>query len=321
MEGTQGHFVNDVLDKNGDLILRITKPRRVRHLRGGPCSKSFLVDSRSLRRASEKWTWLTADASRCGQGCDHWVIHLDGDIKSHEILLNIIHGRFDKVHANFDHELRHDIRHRYDATNELSQLSHLACIAEEFEELHLLRPWIPVWTEPQNGWHVWSWQEWYQYAYQDDCLLRLSITWRLGEKEFFKEFTANLVQHVSFDDEARFQIMGARPHRIPSTLPLSNIERKRESVIKELLDVHEQFQKDWAAGLHRHCTAANATPAEKATCESEIQKAIAQAQGSAVAAELKAEHYLLYKGTTGTWYIGFYASYPKVKPGLTAACI
>ncbi|KAK7949262.1 uncharacterized protein PG986_010148 [Apiospora aurea] len=74
--------------------------------------------------------------------------------------------------------------------------------------------------------------------------------------------------------------------------------RKRESITKELLDVHTQFQNDWAAGLHRHCTAANATPAEKAACESEIQKTIAHAQNSAIAAGLKADHRLLYTGTT-----------------------
>ncbi|KAK8093491.1 hypothetical protein PG997_000176 [Apiospora hydei] len=252
MEGTQGHFVNDVLDKNGDMILRITYTTRKRGMWDDPYSKSFFVDSRSLRRASEKWGRMRINASRCGKECDLPIIHLHGDLKFHEILLNIIHGRFDKVALLSVDEGKGESIYETCMSIKLFQLSHLAFLAESLDELHLLRPWTPDWTAALPG----------------------GLARKTSSDTFPK-----LVEHVSFDKGAGFQIMGWRPYRIPSTLGLGKSRLK--------------LSKDWAAGMHRRCIAGNATPAGKAACESKIEESIAQAQSSAIAADLKTEHHLL----------------------------
>ncbi|KAK7978382.1 hypothetical protein PG988_005872 [Apiospora saccharicola] len=103
MAGSNGHFLNYVLDANGDLILRITHSRPHFEMFDDPYSKSLLVDSRALSRASKKWTEMINTASQCGKGCRHLVIHVEGDYMSHELLLNIAHGRFGQVPESLQH--------------------------------------------------------------------------------------------------------------------------------------------------------------------------------------------------------------------------
>ncbi|KAK8086048.1 hypothetical protein PG994_001022 [Apiospora phragmitis] len=163
----------------------------------------------------------------------------------------------------------------------MRRLSYLVRTADELGELQLLRPWIPTWINDYDYWLEDSIS--FRYARLEENLVRLGIAWRLGEKEFLKQFT-----------------FGGEGHRLPPTyqvLPstahiarlLSNIVEKRKTVMGELLGILSHFQKDWATGMHYQCIATGVISAEKAACESRLQEEIKVAQNSDNARELKAE--------------------------------
>ncbi|KAK7920059.1 hypothetical protein PG985_008081 [Apiospora marii] len=212
MAGSNSHFVNDVLDANGDLILRITHTRPYFEMFDDPYSKSLLVDSRALSRVSEKWTELVNTASQCGKGCRHLVLQLEGDYKSHELLLNIAHGHFDKVPDSligFPDVTTSSISP--DISVVMRQLFHMVCVADEFGELRLLRPWIPAWVKDYEYWIEGPRSVWIHYCCLEECLVRLNIAWRLGEKEFLRQFTARLAEHTNISDDPWLREVNGTP--------------------------------------------------------------------------------------------------------------
>ncbi|KAK8135029.1 hypothetical protein PG984_007041 [Apiospora sp. TS-2023a] len=288
MAGSNGHFLNDVLDANGDLILRITHSRSHFDMFDDPYSKSLLVDSRALSRASKKWTEMINTASQCGKGCRHLMIHIEGDYKSHEILLNIAHGHFGKVPESLDHVpdvtsylFRTIWISRY--TNVvMRQLFHVVCVADTFGELHLLRPWVPAWVKDYEYWIEGHRSLDSHYYILEECLVRLNIAWRLGEKEFLRQFTARMTEHSG---------IGVNPwlHKVIGSPLIYQVEGAEH--MTRLL-VHSRFQDDWAARLHRQCIFANATSDEQSACVSRLQKLIARAKTSCYAMRLKQDYIL-----------------------------
>ncbi|KAK8006027.1 hypothetical protein PG991_012324 [Apiospora marii] len=277
MEAKKGHFVSDVLDDGGDLIIRITDSLGEKY--DITYSTSSLVDSRSMIRASDKWANLILNASRCGQACNHRVIAVSGEILAYSTLLFIIHSHFQMVSGSVE---------------DLCDLYYLVVLADELEVLRLLRPWIGTWLKPHQQWY--DSLHYMAYTDNDEFDTRQKVAWILGEKELMNQILIRRTRIATLTkDTLTLQVHDAElmgdPDFTRRFLPsMPNISQPRLSAYPELredekhsrlcdqklLETHRQFREELTRGLHCECTAANVHPFAKVACTSEIQNTVAR---------------------------------------------
>lgn len=133
MSRVESHFVNDVLDKYGDLILLFTDSSTGYN---DTYSLSLLADARSMMRVSDEWAHRILETGTCGRAChQHRVLALSGYFKIYQIFLNIMHGHFHLVP---------------DTMEDLRVLFNIVTVGAELEALPLLRRWIGTWLKPHQ---------------------------------------------------------------------------------------------------------------------------------------------------------------------------
>lgn len=199
MEAAKGHcIITNVLDKHGDLIIRLTAYDTNE---GNPCSKTLLVDSRSMLRSLPPSANLILHARPCGQACNHRIIVIVGMIEITETMLNIIHTNFHMVPQSM---------------GDLADLFRLVNMANRMGSIHLLRPWINTWLKDHRHWYD-SW-DWKKRTCLEDCQMRLFIAMRLGEKELVRHMANKYVRMATLAKESlALRILGEFPTGIAET--------------------------------------------------------------------------------------------------------
>ena len=160
---------NIVFDRHGDLRLQV-----------GSQGQTFLVDSRSLGRASPVWkAMFDGEWSKAKSIVDDaWVVSLsDDDPEVMSVLLGIIHGDFPRD-ANI---------------YSTKDVCAVASLADKYDIVHLLRPWAPMWIEavkakPTTG----SFQSY---------ITKMCIAWDLGDESLFESMAKRILLLVEVDNE------------------------------------------------------------------------------------------------------------------------
>ncbi|KAI5922765.1 hypothetical protein F4810DRAFT_701641 [Camillea tinctor] len=158
------------MDPAGDLHLSVGKDEAARF---------FVVCSKSLARSAPFWKTLlyggffeSKKPDSQDQDKTDWVVKLpEDDPKSMELLLNIVHGRFEFVP---EHEARIPV----------DDLYNLCVLADKYDMVHMLRPWARGWSKTVHNRRMFS-------NYTEHCKL-LWISWVFGDQTNF-EHTAKVL--------------------------------------------------------------------------------------------------------------------------------
>ncbi|KAI0859888.1 hypothetical protein F4860DRAFT_515385 [Xylaria cubensis] len=203
------------LDPEGDLCLQV----------GESPATSFIVCSRTLARTSSFWNVLLNGEFREGKkscsrdaGSERRPIDLpEDDPRPMALLLNIIHGHFDRVPS-------------YECAMNIWDLYDISVVTDKYDMAHVLRPWAAGWLRsiitPTRHLH-----ERPQLSLREQhCHEKLWIYWELGDKTNFEIIACTLLLHSSAltEDANSLRCRGIRE-------PSDIYERTRLSIIKELL--------------------------------------------------------------------------------------
>ncbi|KAF2966505.1 hypothetical protein GQX73_g7044 [Xylaria multiplex] len=157
-----------LLDPNGDLCLQV----------GESPVTSFVVCSKTLARTSDFWNKLLngefreSGKHRSQDIGSNWTVEFpEDDPRSMELLLNIIHGRFDKVPS-------------YESVMDIQYLYNVSVLTDKYAMTHVLRPWAPGWLRRSMSflgeWSGLSLREQY-------CHEWLWISWEFGDTANFEK--------------------------------------------------------------------------------------------------------------------------------------
>ncbi|KAK3687937.1 hypothetical protein B0T22DRAFT_458280 [Podospora appendiculata] len=172
-------------DADGDLLLRLGSetPDGIEY------EHEFKVCSATLRRSSVVWKrmlfgpWMEAKPTG-----GKWTVSLPDDKpKPFEIILNIIHSRFQLVPRSPSRRLLYGI----------------LVITNKYDLVHFLQPWA---------------KDWMQAAKSDSPNLRLSgpcshmwltyISWELGDEETFTKGVKKILLHTTVDEDGELTFYG-----------------------------------------------------------------------------------------------------------------
>jgi hypothetical protein len=121
----------------------------------GEHSTCYMVCSKAMARSSPAFRgMLYGGFIESKRTAGDWVVRLpDEDPEAFAIILNIVHGRSDKVPMNLKD-------HKSDAGCPATLLYHLATIADKYCLLQLLRPWVNPWLNPWRTDGEWAGDGW-----------------------------------------------------------------------------------------------------------------------------------------------------------------
>ncbi|KAK6844678.1 hypothetical protein PG995_014788 [Apiospora arundinis] len=185
MESSEDAF--DKVDLAGDdsnLIVRIFDTNQRRQ------NKEFHVERHIIARSSTKW------ADFCMPDNEYEfvrVISFNGDAMSHEILFSVMYWKFENVPANPSQ----------------SQIFALLKLADEYKQIHLLRPWAAIWVKPLRN-NVKS-----CIGRIEDLQELLYIAWISGDKILFKDVVVVFVSELVVEADRSISM---------DCLPLSNLD-------------------------------------------------------------------------------------------------
>lgn len=158
------------LDEKGDLRLRV----------GGEVdevSQDFVVCSRALGRSSPVLKTMLFGGfaeSRPAEGGGEWSVDLPEDAtEAMEIVLNIVHGRFNLVPEKLS----------------LSRLYDVLTITEKYDMTVITRPWARSWMQGVK--------------HQTDNPFLLCVAWELGDAEVFEEMYRKMTYESTIDLKGR----------------------------------------------------------------------------------------------------------------------
>ncbi|KAK1775204.1 hypothetical protein QBC45DRAFT_335844 [Copromyces sp. CBS 386.78] len=168
-------------DPDGDLTLNVA-PRE-----NGPCS--FRVCSATLRRHSPVWkamlfspSWME---SKPADG-ENWVVELPEDpAYPMEIILDIIHGRFEGVPQTLG----------------LKDLRDLLVLTNKYDMTGLVRPWCAQWIQAARQ----------PILDTDDILRSLFIAWELGDEHLFALRLEDIALRTKVDEKGRLYYTASLP--------------------------------------------------------------------------------------------------------------
>ncbi|KAF6829363.1 hypothetical protein CPLU01_08005 [Colletotrichum plurivorum] len=158
------------LDEKGDLRLRV----------GGEVdevSQDFVVCSRALGRSSPVLKTMLFGGfaeSRPAEDGGEWSVDLPEDAtEAMEIVLNIVHGRFNLVPEKLS----------------LSRLYDVLTITEKYDMTVITRPWARSWMQGVK--------------HQRDNPFLLCVAWELGDAEVFEEMYRKMTYESTIDLKGR----------------------------------------------------------------------------------------------------------------------
>ncbi|KAI0377355.1 hypothetical protein F5Y04DRAFT_264440 [Hypomontagnella monticulosa] len=161
-----------IIDPDGDLHLTVGESNPV----------TFLVCSKALARASLVWKKLLyggfAESVQPDRASgEEWIVKLpEDDPKAIEILLDIIHCRFDRVPTSVALKPAPAV----DRALKWSDLYQLTVLTDKYDLTRSLEPWVGRWlkTVPPSGLKadLFAW-----------------ITWELGDQPLFEVMVMNLI--------------------------------------------------------------------------------------------------------------------------------
>lgn len=169
-----GNVIN--IDPEGDLLLDVggdedsesSQPQRLR------------VCSSTLRRHSPVWKQMLfgswKESKPANVESEKWTVKLPGDsVKPLQIVLNIIHGRFNQIPHSLD----------------LDELYNLLIFTNKYDVTGTLRPWCVQWAVVAHG-----------DLSSEDTLKSLFVSWELGDEDLFalriEEISVNTSPQDSF---------------------------------------------------------------------------------------------------------------------------
>ncbi|KAI1802348.1 hypothetical protein F4811DRAFT_563328 [Daldinia bambusicola] len=159
-------------DPNGDLCLTV-----------GPQAAEFIVCSKTLVRSSPFWKKMLYGGFAEGKktqpesGKPDWVVKLPEDnVAAMTIILNIIHGRFDKVPG-------------YEDFVYTTHFYNLCVLTDKYDMAHVLRPWAKGWSRSTHS----QCEKLGQSLRTKFCHERLWIAWELGDRVAFERMAKSML--------------------------------------------------------------------------------------------------------------------------------
>lgn len=150
-------------------------------------SKRFRVCSRALRRQSPVWEQMLFGPWKESKPADgkEWVVHLVGDPAGPlEIVLSIIHGKFDTVPDRLPIETLHQ----------------LLIITNKYDITSIVRPWRGQWLKEASTAH--------RCLVAQSVVKSLYIAWELGDEHLFALRLENISLNTEVDDDGRLCYQG-----------------------------------------------------------------------------------------------------------------
>jgi hypothetical protein len=151
-----------------DSSLVVLDPRGDLHLEVGDAPEHFLVCARAMARASKVWdkmlfgNWAESKQKLPANTAATWLVTFpDDDPTAVELILNIIHGRFNKVPTTLPTE----------------ELYNLTILTDKYDLTWQLSPWADIWFQDVTG----------------DKSMMLWIAWELGARQKFQSLADSLV--------------------------------------------------------------------------------------------------------------------------------
>lgn len=176
------------VDNDGDLILAIG-PDRHRH--------QFRVCSRSLSRASPVFKAMLygcfGEANRPPQQ-ESWVVLLpEDDPKAAELMLSIVHSRFENLPANLA----------------MTWLRDILVFSDKYDMTKAIRPWAQTWFPPR-----------YLLQESPDYITAINIAWELGAEAVLANVVQRLIAECAVDADGDLHDIGAVPIEQADIMPL-----------------------------------------------------------------------------------------------------
>lgn len=181
----------DVLDSNGDLYLKIGEEVDEK-------AKTFFVCSKALSRAStvfRKMLYGGFAESRPSDAHQTWTVELPEDRQEPlELMLNIVHGRFDMVPEQLD----------------LTHLYKLLVVTEKYDATAIARPWAKGWLEAVKS------------SMQNPLLL--GVAYELGDSQTFNNMAMKIATECLIDGDEDLVYGYSGENRETFTYKLRNME-------------------------------------------------------------------------------------------------
>ncbi|KAI8958186.1 hypothetical protein F5Y11DRAFT_351770 [Daldinia sp. FL1419] len=175
-------------DPNGDLCLLV-----------GPQAAEFVVCSRTMARSSPVFKSMLYGAFAEGKkaspesGKSDWVVKLpDDNVSAMTIILNIIHGRFDKVPG-------------YEDFVYTTHFYNLCVLTDKYDMTHVLRPWAKGWSRSTHN----QCEKLGQSLRTKFCHERLWIAWELGDRVAFEGMAKAMLMNSSASAGNSLRYVGA----------------------------------------------------------------------------------------------------------------
>ncbi|KAI0851935.1 hypothetical protein F5Y00DRAFT_203732 [Daldinia vernicosa] len=197
-------------DPNGDLCLTV-----------GPQATEFVVCSKTMARSSPFFKKMLYGAfsegkkAQPGSEKSDWVVKLPEDnVAAMTIILNIIHGRFDKVPG-------------YEDFVYTTHFYNLCVLTDKYDMAHVLRPWAKGWSRSTHN----QCEKLGQSLRTKFCHERLWISWELGDRVAFESMAKGMLMNSSASAGNNLRYVGAlEPPEI-----YERIEKVRLDTITSLL--------------------------------------------------------------------------------------
>ncbi|KAI1858039.1 uncharacterized protein JN550_012932 [Neoarthrinium moseri] len=229
--------MSEEMDMDGDLLLQVGTPI------GAPdpnyvATAVFRVCSRTLSRASPAWKRMLYGGFKESSGrreSREWKVDLPADDPaSLALLLNIMHGRFDKVPLSLSEE----------------ELYEVSVLSDKYNLAHFLRPWAPGWAKyaftalktQKDGQDADPFESWRVEAL-------LWAAWEMGDDAAFRTAARKLALRASVNDEGELvdgdlQTDGMSPLFESQMEPPSMAEKikfTRARMLTALKDIYGKF--------------------------------------------------------------------------------
>ncbi|GJC87636.1 hypothetical protein ColLi_10474 [Colletotrichum liriopes] len=181
----------DVFDPNGDLYFQVGEEVEAK-------TKTYFVCSKALARASTvfgKMLYGGFAESRPANTHESWTVELPEDRQEPmELLLHIVHGRFDMVPEQL----------------ELTRLYQLLVVAEKYDATRITRPWARGWMEAVKT------------SMQNPLLL--GVAYELGDSQTFNNMAMKIATECLIDDDEDLVFGYSGDDREAYSYKLRNIE-------------------------------------------------------------------------------------------------
>lgn len=170
------------IDTDGDLLLDIGRGEDSESTQ----AQRFRVCSSALRRHSPVWKQMFfgpwRESKSVNAESEEWIVEFPDDhVKPTEIVLNIIHGRFNRVPRSLS----------------LDELYKLVILTNKYDLTEVLRPWCAQWVSVAYG-----------NQSSADTLKSLFIAWELGDEDLFSLRVEEISVHTRAKEEYLFIQLG-----------------------------------------------------------------------------------------------------------------